>query len=192
MAVAINAIFIIYPKRFISKLIYRPQMHELVVYTYRLPWIRPSTYATARFPVGDRAAGTTTTSARWTTAAGPEQQQQKPRKPTDYFRLDTTSDPGRSIVAAGDLTTTAYTGHLVVGGSWPRYSLDLSSKQDLVEPEMLLEMLLRPEYFRWDDNDDDIDDDDAGDDYASGRQGFRRNKKRKKTSTARSAWRRGR
>jgi hypothetical protein len=172
MAVAINVIFIVYPKRFISKLVYRPTMNELVVFTYRLPWMHPGTYASGRFPVGDQATTTSKIPAR---------------KPTDYFRLDPTSGPGKTIVATGDLTS--FRGHLVVGSQWPRYSLDLESKEDLVEPEMLLEILLRPEYFCWDDHPgDDSNPNRLDDDYPSGR--FRR-KNQRKASVARS-WRRRR
>jgi hypothetical protein len=172
MAVAINVIFIVYPKRFISKLVYRPTMNELVVFTYRLPWMHPGTYASGRFPVGDQAT---------TTSKIPE------RKSTDYFRLDTTSGPGKKIVAAGDLTS--FRGHLIVGSQWPRYSMDMESKEDLVEPEMLLEILVRPEYFRWDDHPGDDNNPDRLDDYSAG--SFRRNNSKRKVSVARS-WRRRR
>ena len=48
-AAALQAAFVIYPKRLVSKLTYRPRSQKMVVYTHRLPFMRPKSTRKPRF-----------------------------------------------------------------------------------------------------------------------------------------------
>lgn len=148
-AIALQTAFIIYPKRLVHKLSYRPRSQKVVVYTHRLPFIRPNLFPTASFPVGthnERLKTATKASASTDTSDDMKRKEDAATK-IKYFKLNPSSPEAVQIVSDFKGDVTRYRGHLQVGQSWPRYALDIRSAQDVPEPELLLEALLRPEYF---------------------------------------------
>lgn len=150
VSIALNAIFIVYPRRFLSKVTYRPNLKEMAFYTHQMPWMQPSTFA-SRFPVGDQA-----------------EQNRPDRQASDYVRIDRQHEKTILEKYGGDISK--FRGHLTVGRRWPRYSMDIQSNQDIVEPQLLLEILLRPEYFQLETHENEEDTDVS----ASPRRRFRR------------------
>jgi len=139
-ALILNAAFAVYPKRLVSKLSYRPQSQKIVVYTHRLPIVRPDPYPSASFPVGGGGGDTKTNTAT-------KENTQSPRK---YFQLNDysmkeiqTLAKTRAFVELGH----DYTGILSAGTRQPLYSISIQGKADVPEPELLLEALMRPETF---------------------------------------------
>jgi hypothetical protein len=128
---ALNFVFALYPKRLISKLTYRHSESKIMVYTHRLPIIRPSEMPNASFPIGPQSVTSNNN-----------------KNSNPYFKLPAASPHAQRIVneLRGDLTQ--YNGQFPVGNTWPRYSLDIQSSKDVPEPEYLLEALLRPESFQ--------------------------------------------
>lgn len=102
-----------------------------MVYTHRLPWVRPSDIPNVSFPIGPKS-------------------NQGNDKDVTYFHLKVSSPHAQQIIQElrGDLTR--YQGHLPVGTRWPKYALDIQSSKDVPEPEYLLEALIRPETFQGD------------------------------------------
>jgi hypothetical protein len=142
-AVAIQGVFLLYPKRLVSTLALRRRRQppapgdgtarrrrdagtaaqpeaavaDLVVYTHTLPFVRPSSVPSAVVPAGD-------------------------------LRLDPASPEVRDAVlgpdGAGDLS--AHRGVLaMVGRRWPPYLLDIRDASNVPHPDVLLSALLVPE-----------------------------------------------
>lgn len=156
-AAALQTAFMIYPKRLVSKLTYRPQSQKIAVYTHRLPFMRANVhFPSASFPVGTHnerlkksangSSGVDGETKKEDESTGTKQRTSSSSN-IKYFKLDASSPEAVQIVTEfkGDLTK--HRGHLQVGQSWPRYALDIRSPEDVPEPELLLEALLRPEHF---------------------------------------------
>lgn len=158
MAITLNGIFVVFPKRFISKVMYRPKLQELAVFTYQMPLMRPSAFA-SRFPVGDQVKTV-----------------KRERQASDYFRLD--REHAKTILEQHDGDISKFRGHLIVGRQWPRYSMDIQSDNDVVDPQLLLEILLRPEYFQLEGQGDVEDHDDYGVGTSPSSRRFRSNSRR--------------
>lgn len=115
LAAAINIVFIAYPRRLIASIAYRPYNQEIVVYTYRLPLIRPSLAPSRRISLSSSESSTSTT----TTALQPQHD------------------------LPGDLRS--FRGHLKIGDRWPRYTMEVTDpEQDIVQPALLLDALVDP------------------------------------------------
>jgi hypothetical protein len=187
-AAALQTAFMIYPKRLVSKLSYRPRSQKIMVYTHRFPLMRPSLFPAASFPVGtqnERVKTQQTVSDEANTKDKIDKTQIK------YLKLNPSSPEAVQIVSEFKGDVTQYRGHLQVGQSWPRYAIDIRSALDVPEPELLLEALLRPEYFSpkdyryaaisgGDNNKRSSDDADDEEEYGSLGRRFQPNSRKKK------------
>lgn len=136
----VNGVFLIYPKRLLSKLTYRQADDKLLVYTHQLPFCRRDVFPSASFPVGTHVPG-----------RHRRHQHSKDNDDDDkiqYFKINTSSEMGKHIVEElGDLRKYRY--GLPVGppSRFQKYIMNIGSPADVVEPELLMEILVHPEYF---------------------------------------------
>jgi hypothetical protein len=140
LAFIANAVFIYVPRRVVSKLGYRPQSKKIIVYTHRLPAIRPNRFPSASFPIGRPNFSTT-----YATGGKPVQE------PT-YFKLSPVSasyimELAKQKSGSGGYVElgTDFTGLLTAGPSRPYYMIQIQDPKDVPDPELLLEALQRPE-----------------------------------------------
>jgi hypothetical protein len=131
-AATLNFVFYLYPKRLVHKLSLRPDSQKIIVYTHRPPLMRPNIYPIASFPVGKHKA---------------ERSDSDSKKMTKYLKLNPSSPEALVIVKEYGGDVTRFRGNLKVGSRWPYYNLNIQSAKDVPEPELLMEALLRPEYF---------------------------------------------
>jgi hypothetical protein len=166
IAMALQSAFVIYPRRLISKLTYRPDEQRICIYTHRLPLMYPSLYRPyTTFPVGtshqpkivhalssnDNMSlakdDIASLQAKAKVAADANEQA---LKKIQYFTLDTSTPVALSLIQGeceGDISK--YRGHVVLGPSWPRYVLDIKASHEVKESALLLKILLSPETFRY-------------------------------------------
>jgi len=111
----LQAIFMAYPTRLLSKLSWKPESRQLLLYNYRLPFIRPS-QTPKTVPVGQVIM--------------------------DASSADTQKIVN---VLGGDLTKFRGHIGIGKQHQWPPYLLDIRAPTDVPEPEILLEALLQPE-----------------------------------------------
>ena len=147
-AALLNAAFLVYPKRLVSKLAYRPQSQKIMVYTHRLPIVRPNEFPSASFPVG----GTSDVSASSTRNSnkGGGDDSEKQNNSLKYFQLNSKSLAQiiQQVKKRSDFDLSQdFRGVLAAGPSRPYYNIPIMGPKDVPEPELLLEALLRPEQF---------------------------------------------
>jgi len=149
-AALLNAAFLVYPKRLVSKLAYRPQSQKIMVYTHRLPIVRPNEFPSASFPVG----GTSDLSASATrnnnnNSKGGDDSKKLNNSPK-YFQLHSKSLAQiiQHVKKRSDFDLSQdFRGVLSAGTSRPYYKIPIMGPKDVPEPDLLLEALLRPEHF---------------------------------------------
>jgi hypothetical protein len=158
LAVGIQTAFLWYPYRLISKISYQPTRQKLLLYTHRIPLMRPNLLPSASFPLGTKLSGNPNSqqsrrleeqgldqaASQTIVDPGPE------RTTARLFKLNSASPYAIYIVneLEGDLTR--YRGHLAVGPAlapWSRYTLNISAADQVVQPALLLQALLSPEQF---------------------------------------------
>jgi hypothetical protein len=127
LAGVIQAIFVMYPRRMVSTLCWKPESQTVVAYAHTLPWIMPSSRPSVSFPVGSALV----------TAGGSKRK----------TLLDPTSDDAQTLIEKYDGDLTAYRGYLPIGYSWPPYVLQIIAEDNVREPALLLEALLRTEHM---------------------------------------------
>lgn len=140
LAFIANAVFAIVPGRVVCKLGYRPQSKKILVYTHRLPFIRPNLFPSASFPIGSPNFSTTYANDG------------KPAQEPKYFKLSPVSasyimDLAKQKVGSDGYVElgTDFTGLLTAGPSRPYYMIQIQDPNDVPDPELLLEALQRPE-----------------------------------------------
>ena len=142
LACVVNLAFAMLPKRVVSKLGYRHQSRKIIVYTHRLPIVRPNPYPSASFPVG--------TPRVLTKSKEGEETAEEPK----YFKI--TSNSAAQILSLvkerkeDDMFVelgTDFTGVISAGLSRPYYMIQIEGPNDVPHPELLLEALMRPETF---------------------------------------------
>jgi hypothetical protein len=167
-ALALQSAFMIFPRRLISKLTYRPDEQRICIHTHRLPLMYPSVIKpNASFPVGPPKvvpASPTVDSTSSTSSAPPKEDMAslkakskqiaaanaRAAKKIRYFTLDASTPAALSLIegdSQGDISK--HRGYIVVGPSWPRYVLDIKAASEVKEPALLLKILLHPETFQY-------------------------------------------
>ena len=163
IAMSLQAAFVIYPLRLISKLVYRKDEKRICIYTHRIP----SMYPALRRPSTSFPLGTSNTAHN--TVMVSKQQLMKASSTEDikilnektkaaaaeaaksnvkYFTLDANTPTALNLIQGecqGDISK--FRGHLVVGPRWPKYVLDIKDSKEVKESALLLQALLKPEHF---------------------------------------------
>jgi hypothetical protein len=152
LAVGIQTAFLWYPYRLISKISYQPTRQKLLLYTHRIPLMRPNLLPSASFPLGTKLPRNPNTqqSEQGLDRAVSQSTTVDPGRTARLFKLDSASPYAIYIVneLGGDLTR--YRGHLTIGPAlapWSRYTLRIDAADQVVQPALLLQALLSPEQF---------------------------------------------
>lgn len=152
-AATLNAAAALLPSRLVSKLSYQ-QTHQhgssskIMVYTHRLPFMRPNLLPSASFAAGDdEPRRGSSNSDRLTTGQQQEEQQEQVPLPRQYLKLDPSSAAAVRIVRDYQGDITRHRGYLPIAGmpSRRRYLLLVQSPSDIPQPELLWQALVRPE-----------------------------------------------
>lgn len=176
-ATAINIVFLILPRRMVTKITWKPQQQQIDVYTHSLfPWIRPGTVPQTTFPTGTALSGSNSTSLNNTTSsvvgATPDdlsvfdktefEKTTKQKEPPAATTKETTKEDKLKhrplldpVLPQSKYIINELSGDLLkfgagtvpMGYRWPYYLLDLYRTENIREPELYVRNETRATLF---------------------------------------------